>query len=320
MTMNPEESDKLPEFVKRLERFIRAKTLEEALGVVWKDKSRFEDYYCHYTTLPNLVSTILDGKWYLNKSLSKRFDDLQEVEKFGDRDVADRSYQLSFSKSVRESAAFWGLYGRNNPFAVKVLLPRCVVEGWIALLKEQNCDVTFQDVVYASIPLKSQTERPCAYDKKRGMTITWNNVTCNFGWNVKERSLLAKRLQSAEYTGWFKDHEWAFENESRLIVRRPTNKAGCIHIPYPEALLTKMSFTFSPWLEDGRMDDVRRIITEALKFSLKGNFCSVEVQKSRFHRSVLSGALNFKDEDAVRCKGAERCRFGMLTKSLGEVK
>lgn len=308
-----QEKIKLPESVKRLEDFISSKTLDAALGIAWDDTKQYEDYYCHYTTLPNLLCTILKGEWYLNGSLSQRFDDLQEVEKFGDKKLARKSYQLSFGKSVRESAAFWGLYGRNNPFAVKVLLPGQAIADWITLLRAQKYDATFKDVIYASIPLKRQSDNPDPYDKKRGMTITWNNVTCNFGWDKEERSSLPERLRDEDYTGWFKDHEWAFENESRLIVRLRSGKAKSIVVPYPATFLGKMSFTFSPWLKE--YDDVKRIITDALKFAQKSRSEPVGVEGKRFHRSVLDGALKFDDEQIVECPGTERCRFGMLVKT-----
>ena len=89
--------------------FATAKTLEGALEVAWKCMPEIlklkKYYYQHYTTLPYLMETILSGRWYLTKSASPRLNDQQELKKFGDAKLAEKTYQLSFCKGVRESAA-----------------------------------------------------------------------------------------------------------------------------------------------------------------------------------------------------------------------
>ena len=92
--------------------FMTASDAKSACEVAWSKhvpEERKREYYFHYTTLPYLMANILNGKWYLKRSTSQRFNDLQETKKFGNAERAAHTYQLSFGKGVRESAALWGL-------------------------------------------------------------------------------------------------------------------------------------------------------------------------------------------------------------------
>ena len=300
--------------------FATAKTLEGALEVAWKCMPEIlklkKYYYQHYTTLPYLMETILSGRWYLTKSASPQLNDQQELKKFGDAKLAEKTYQLSFCKGVWESAAFWGLYGKNNPFAIKVVVPADAIGGWLTKLEDQGVDAEFKDVVYASIPLAQKGGEI----KKRGCHLFWEGMTCTFGENKRVKSELADQLKSARYTGWFKDVEWIHENETRFCVRDDRPAQQGIRIPVPPMLIERMSFTYSPWADD----EARRQIREVIEFCLKQNqdkllgmpdfTDKLRPMGKRFHRSTVEGALNFRDEKANRCNKA-RCRFGMLLDS-----
>ena len=293
--------------------FATSRNLKEALAVAWggPDKSGF---YCHYTTLPKLLSLVCSGEWWLRRSSSQRFNDLQETKKFGKSRIAEQTFQVSFGKGVRESVALWQLYAPNDPFAVKVLIPAEQVVQWIEHCKGAE----LKDIIYTSIPSRRDQN---VYDKKRGGTITWNGVSCNFQKDKKQSYGLSKELMDEKYTGGFKDHEWAYEDETRLCICHPLEKGEFLRVPVPGDLIERMTFTLSPWLKDEQFDEIKSTLIGALRINrsrVKG-----KVRKEwgrRFHRSVLSGALNFRKISPVKCPGIVTCQFGMLLKGDGKKK
>jgi len=282
--------------------FMNAGSVEEAREIAWRNLS--EQYYCHYTTLPNLLATIYSGKWFLRRSTSAKLNDLVESSKFGKVCVANCTYQLSFGKGVRESAALWGLYGKGNPYAIKVLVPRDEMEVWVGDLKKTYSYAEFHDVIYASVPLK----RPngTGKQKERGHNLFWNDATCRFSKHPEVKNTLTETLSDDKYTGWFKDVEWIHEQETRLCVRVETKGSDGILVPYPKTLLSRLSYTFSPWSDENIRVDIRNAIRDAIK-----NSTGESIRADKFKRSTVEGALNFTDETAVQCNPA-RCRFGQL--------
>lgn len=264
------------------------------------------------TTLPYLMANILNGKWYLKRSTSQRFNDLQETKKFGKAERAAHTYQLSFGKGVRESAALWGLYGKDNPFAVKVLIPAVEMDAWVAQLRRQYPETEFKDIIYASIPLEKKQK----YSKSRGRSLVWDGVTCDFSHNRLITDGLPEELKKDDYTGWVKDLEWAHESETRLCIRCPKENGESISVAYPPELVERMSFTFSPWADDEFAKTIRDVIVCCLKKNQQRLMTPKRKgYASRFHSSTVAGALNFKDEEPMRCQKG-RCRFGMLLEEL----
>ena len=297
--------------------FMTAPDAMSACNVAWAvhtPEERKHEYYFHYTTLPYLMANILNGKWCLKRSTSQRFNDLQETKKFGNAERAAHTYQLSFGKGVRESAALWGLYGKDNPFAVKVLIPAVEMDAWVAQLRRQYPETDFKDVIYASIPLEQNHKHP----KSRGRNLIWDGVTCDFSHNKSIADGLPDELKKKEYTGWIKDLEWTHESETRLCVRCPNENGESISVAYPPELVERMSFTFSPWLDD----ELAGVIKDVVVCCLKENQKRLTTPKrkgyaSRFHSSTVAGALNFKADESVRCQ-KNRCRFGMLLEELND--
>lgn len=285
--------------------FMNAVSVEDAVGIAWRNLS--EDYYCHYTTLPNLLAAIYTGKWFLRRSTSVKLNDLVESAKFGDSNVAKRTYQLSFGKGVRESAALWGLYGKDNPYALKVLIPRKDIVAWVDELSKSYPYVEFKDVIYASIPLKRP--KSVGVEKGRGLNLFWNDVACSFAKYPEAKKTLSKKLSEDVYTGWFKDIEWCHEHETRLCVRVEKKGPDGIVVPYPKGMLHGFSYTFSPWSDKKCRTDVRNAIRNAIMSVVGQN-----IRTDKFKRSNVEGALNFMDEKPVKCAPV-RCRLGQLLKA-----
>ena len=301
-------SDNLEE-VRRMD-FAKACSLKSALKIAWGYHGGTKHgFYQHYTTLSSVMTKICLGQWWLTRSTAVSLNDRQEAKKFGDWELAERTYQASFVRGVDESAAMWGLYGRNNPFAIKILIPEAAMQDWIKELKKKFkgdvgrrknvAPVAFKDVIYASVPFVQKNRD--RFDKDRGNSICWDNVRCNFGHNKAKQKSLARDLLDPKMTGWVKDSEWRHECETRLCVRVPRLRAqDAIPVQIPPEVIDKMSFTFSPWLDRSREVEVRRLIECALKINagrLKRLKLADPRQSLRFHRSVLQGALHFREDD-----------------------
>lgn len=286
--------------------FMNAESVEDAVAIAWRNLS--EDYYCHYTTLPNLLATIYTGKWFLRRSTSEKFNDLVESSKFGDANVAKCTYQLSFGQGVRESAALWGLYGKENPYAIKVLVPKGDIEAWVKELSKFYPYVEFKDVIYASIPLKRP--KSTGAEKNRGLNLFWDDAVCRFAKHPEVKKTLPSKLSKDDYTGWFKDVEWCHEHETRLCVRVAKKGPDGIVVPYPKSMLHGFSYTFSPWSDQKSRIDVRNAIRNAI-MSMTGK----NIRTDKFKRSTVEGALNFADEKPVKCTPV-RCRLGQLLKAI----
>lgn len=289
-------------FETRRHAFASAKSLLEALDAAW-DVQALSGYFQHYTTLSRVVSKISQCQWWLTRSTAVQLNDRQEAKKFGDQGLAKKTYQASFVQGSDESAAMWGLYCKNNPFAVRILLPADAIETWLKSIQKEKCvsgtikSVEFKDVIYAAVPFaQKDLDR---LDKRRGNTISWRDVTCNFGRNKEVQSELARQLQDKELTGWIKDREWRHEHESRLCVRfAGTPKKDFLPVVLPPEVIARMSFTFSPWLDRAHEDEAQHTISYALESNaerLKDLKVDVKGRKNPFHRSVLQGALNLAD-------------------------
>lgn len=270
----------------RLVEFMKAETLDDALAVAWQRDGASEDYYAHYTSLPALVAIISSRKWRLTQSTSASMNDRQEIKKFGSEKIAGRTYQASFARGVRESAAQWGLYGRESPFAIKVLIAKAAMVAWVEELKGKGLSAEFKSVVYASVPRSGKHD---SHEKKRGCSLAWQGVNCNL--NPEERKALPGNLKREDFTGWFKDIEWAHEDEVRLCVRLPKSARKYFSVEIPTAVFEQMSFTLSPWLDQSSEKEIMKTIQTFLAVH------NVKFKLGKIRRSTLAGALNF----GMRC-------------------
>ena len=289
--------------------FMSAKTLEEALGIAW-GSSKSEKYYYHYTSLSKLMANICGEGWYFRRSTDARFNDQQEVLKFGNEKIAKETYQLSLGKGCRESAALWGLYANNDPWAIKVLIKASAVEMWVDELKTQYPKAEFRDVIYASIPFRREGQTNV---KNRGKSIVWDGVTCDFCGNKTIKENLPSLLKKDEYTGWFKDVEWAHEVEARICIRSPGDarqQKDSLIVKYPPEMVDSMSFTFSPWANPDQKKKVKKCLLCAMKKNTEKLKNPGRKWSSRYFRpSTLEGALNFSTGVAFAPPGCPVCMY-----------
>lgn len=294
-------------------RFTKAKTLNSAARVVL-DGILHKSAYQHYCSLERVLGKIIQKRWYLSKCSSKKMNDLQEPVKFaGETNALKRTFIMCLGHSLSENAAMWGLYGKSNPFALRVTIPGQVLEDWMKrieikevtrfdtekikkairameakdtngrpLSKGKIQSSVFRDVLYASVAGEKKRDE---YDIRRGNRVSWEKAY----YNLKDRDCAI----DGQYAGFIKDCEWWHEQESRLCIRlKKEVEDDCISIAVPKEVIASMRFTFSPWLKPSHEKHVRQILEMAL------NGAGVDVHETtnsqRFRRSVLQGALNFR--------------------------
>ena len=278
-------------------RFEAAKDFRSATDLIWSPSFNFHAFYQHYTTLSRVLTKLIERKWWLTRSDSESLNDRQESTKFGDKALVKRTYQASFCQGMAESVALWGLYVPKDPFAIRITIRGEAVKRWVDHLgksklhysDKSDCNVgtaEFKDIIYAAVDFSEKTHD--RFDIRRTNSLFWEGVNCEAAFPD-----LAKEVCAKECTCWMKDYEWRHERESRLCVRPVAGKCPkAAWVEVTQDLIDNMKFTFSPWLEKGREDEVRCIIHEALLSSAADH--SRKIDSSRFRRSVVQGAVNLK--------------------------
>ena len=297
--------------------FANAKSFVAAANIVLDDMLH-KRVYQHYCQLDSILGKILQRRWYLTRCSSSRLNDLHEPQKFaGKTKFLYRTYVMCFGHSRSESAAMWGLYGKNNPFALRVTIPGNVLEDWMLRTEVRACpgndgdqaktkrrnalkemdvkdgkgqslekkiiqSAIFRDVLYASVASEDKRDE---YDIKRGNRVSWRRAF----YNLQDCDDVLDGL----YAGFLKDAEWAYEMESRLCISMKKEiDDDYISVAVPKEVIAAMRFTFSPWLKLSDETHIRQILEAALKGT--GIDLDDKTNRQRFRRSVLQGALNFK--------------------------
>lgn len=279
--------------------FAKAKTLDDATKLAWGDKF-LHDYYQHYTTLDALVRIFVSGRFKLTRSVNERLNDLQEMRKFGNYDLLKRTYQASFSHRMSESASMWALYSRKDPFAVRVTIPKTMMETWFDdLVKRKrfydsdgqpfvrrNADVAFKDVLYAAVANKDIDR----YSIRRSDTLHW------MGCSTIRIANLRGEIGKEDVTGWMKDCEWEQERESRLCVRLPVRDTSveALFVDIPKEVLADMRFTYSPWLDRDQEDKVKSILQALHESYVPNKKNNGNTIPQYYRRSSIQGALNIR--------------------------
>lgn len=282
--------------------FMTATSFDDAIGAVWgKDGVRppKHDFYQHYTTLSRVVTKLMERRWWLTRSDSDSLNDIQESLKFGKWILSEKTYQASFVHGASESAALWGLYTPEDPFAIRITISGDAIDKWVCGMQDGVLSGDgrvrprkiiygdFKDIIYAAVAFRDK--KRTRYDVKRRNGLYWSEVNCHC-----DISSLEDDVRCETCTGWIKDYEWRHERESRLCLRiSRSNGSKAMWIPVTDALANNMKFTFSPWLPPERESEVERIITSALKegFEKNGEKNGFERNPRRFRRSVLQGAM-----------------------------
>lgn len=287
-------------------------SLKEFVDMAWERKQSRCAMYQHYTTLPCLLNKILSRRWYLSRADSPTMNDTREMTRAFpvSEAVRRRTYLTCLSRCNGESVAMWLTYSAaEDPFAVRVSLPCECVDDWMGKVKEAGIFkdakakkrtagedpqpteveavefVKFRNVLYGALESRDETD---TYDICRKNVVRWDDKV----YGLKEGESFAD-IDVDGCEAWVKDYEWHHERETRLCVRLNEEiKSTSLFVNIPEAVVQKMHFTYSPWLDRRFEERVKGIIETALKSSLEGE-SGLKPLSQRFRRSVLQGALNF---------------------------
>ena len=285
-------------------RFGEAETFEKATEIVWGNGRDWHGFYQHYTTLSSAVTKISSGRWWLSRSDSDTLNDRQESLKFGKRSDYSRTYQASFVHGSAESAALWGLYVPEDPFAIRITVSGKAMQEWVESLKNETIhtekseckieSVDFRDIIYAAVGFRDK--------KKTRLDVTRNNGLYWAGVNSPSKlPNIEDAIHDGKCSTWMKDYEWRHECESRLCVRvEKVHGAKAMWVPVCENLTLSMKFTFSPWLDVSCESEVERILKDTLVARYGEDNVKKTLNGKPFRRSVLQGALNLR---YGRCKG-----------------
>lgn len=287
--------------------FAESDTFADAVDIVLSEHVAHR-YYHHYTTLDRVLKMICSRRWVLTRCTCLAINDLQEPKKFNDAsNVLGKTYIACFGHGTTESAAMWGLYGKSNPFALRIIIPREKMSRWMQEIEfvKGRCgesrmarkalsamtfdsgrsfavepvSAVFGDLVYVAVENDADSD-----DKRvqRSHVVRWEDAKCHC-----DDDDLAHVVR--KYPGWIKDIEWYHEKESRLCVRldKPI-KAERISIRIPDYVIEDMRFTLSPWLDKSLEDIVKEVVGKAIGST------RTRSGRDRIRKSVLRGALNFK--------------------------
>ena len=282
-------------------RFESVSSLPAAIGIA-RDATFQHKTFQHYTTFPALLGMIKGQSMWLTRGTSARLDDWHERAKYGMLEQWGKTYISSFSFGEAESAAMWGLYCKGRSSAIRISIPQKAMREWMDQMSKKcrsadvhdRCvrvnpqenksyktgrmvSVGCQDLVYAAVNGRG-------YDEiKRCNVLSWNGVIS------KPISTLGSEILASETTGFVKDYEWAFEHESRLVVKMARKKGygTRIAVPVPISVFKAMTITFGPWATNEQIESFKKKLTKVLSDVLPGECCLYDMCK----RSVLHGAL-----------------------------
>ena len=272
----------------RDDQFCAAIRLCQARSIV-KGFGTYHRFYCLYTTLDRVRTMIKDRWLWLTRVDSDLFDDTIEHRKYGDSIEQKKLFIKCFSFGGEENAAMWGLYCPPTYQALRVVIPGTAMSHWsgsrCAPIGKNNkprgrCEVFdpyVSDIVYAAV-------RRDDSEPQRSNYLYWNGVYTEKRIADIEISKERKRM-----TGFVKDEEWKFENETRLFVKTKRFISGeHIAISVPDEIIQNMSFTLSPWLND----DEESFVRTTLSMWLREQDRDISADKdSIFRKSALRNGL-----------------------------
>ena len=231
-------------------------------------------YFRHYTTLSAfLCITETPGDWMfrLTRGDNPNMNDQLEWRRLGDVNTWRRTFICSFSGVEDESAAMWGLYGKPSNEALR--FSRDAMLEWINVLRRGHCkgpvvqffdetdnagakqqldwndvDVYFADVLYGG---------SVSVGEESGDSYTFRNRSL-------KKNLFSdfdpKFEKAPEITGFIKSQDWAYEDETRIIIRvredvaltldKQPKDIQCVFIPIPKDVMTKVEYKRGPCVPD----------------------------------------------------------------------
>ena len=281
-----------------LDSFRSRKSAEEVLSLL-EEGARLHREYQQYVSCENLVKMILNGKMFLRRGDSMELDDWRECRKFGLKTRWARTYIGCFGHETAENVAMWWMYGQGREDAVRLTFPKSTFLKWIDVIRESEKvepflenekerssypepytvikPILLSDVAYASV------RKPIRKDRKGIRVISWDE-------SILVLDNLNRFIRNAVSTGRFKDYEWRFERETRLLLTVKSD-GFCpdqIEIPFRVQDFKQFRVTAGPWMPERKFVEMKRRL-EAI-FRSKG----MNSRSFKIERSCLSGALNYR--------------------------
>lgn len=262
------------------------------------------DSYMHYTTLTGLLHIVghdskQEASMRLTRGDDEHMNDQLEWKRLGQEDVWKRTFLMCFQADENECAAMWGLYGKPDNEAVRIMFPHDILIDWIkrarnggekVYYREGDCpkgrivtlpigsyDISLADVLYGG---NVTGEKPI---EKPQYVVGGNYVALPRGINKLEKS--------KTITGYIKSIDWSYEKETRIIVKiKDDNFAnqlldvkhiyiGCEQLPFE--LLTYM---FGPCVPEKLYEVYEQTLTNRL----------LGLSREYVKKSNYTGFLKFK--------------------------
>ena len=199
----------------------------------------------HYTNIGNLIKIINSGKLYLNNI--KNVNDAMECI------VAQpfNMYVASFTYEDKEAVHYWSVYGKGDPYSLRVSVDTQSIAANQSYKTLQNNDLTIQESVISDIIYYNGRK---VKDKRK-----WKHNGQYFSLFNDEDSI------RKEFPGLCKYDVWEHEKETRLLVKTNLDENG-IFLNLDNAFFASISVIFSPWIDDEvRVELSKMLITQLSK-------------------------------------------------------
>lgn len=265
-------------------------------------------YFRHYTTLSSFMYMTEEAdKWMfrLTRGDDSNMNDQLEFKYLGDAKTWKRTYIGSFSCVEDESVAMWGLYGKPMNEALRLSFGRDAMQKWLDALhyQEGQCpEAQFfgsNGVEGDKIQLRWADIEFHFADVLYGGCVNPNESSV--GSYMFRRKRLSKELfarfgprfeQTPDITGFIKSMDWAYEEETRIIVRVSENVAlpkgmaasdiQYIFIPIPKDVLAMVEYMKGP------------CVPKKLRPVMDEQIARIIGPKARLSDSKYKGSLKFK--------------------------
>jgi hypothetical protein len=252
-------------------KFKSARTPNDVVRLL-EDAAEARKYFRHYTTLSAFLC-ITEGEddWMfrLTRGDSPNMNDQLEWRRLGDADTWRRTFICSFSGVEDESAAMWGLYGKPNNEALRLSFSRDAMMAWINMLRRKSCNGLVaqffgsNDKVGPKIQLSLDDVEIHFADVLYGGSICDGEEpsdTYTFRKHVLNKNLFShfdsKFEKTPEITGFIKSQDWAYEEESRIIIRvkdgvvlpggKSLDDIQYVFIPVPKTVMAAVEYKRGP--------------------------------------------------------------------------
>jgi hypothetical protein len=185
----------------------------------------------HYTNYSTLIKILKSGMLLVNNI--KNVNDALEA----DGDAGHNVYVASFTYEQREAVHYWAVYGRNDPYSVR-----------ISFVCDESQDhfmegLRFTDQGLPVEPLSKRLSDVIYYSSTPSRGRHWKHDYNYFSLDADIEAV--KR----EFSGLCKYDIWEHEKETRLLVLRQ-QAHDRIFAALPSTFFASLEVVFSPWIDE----------------------------------------------------------------------